>query len=82
MQLGELYLGAAGIVAVFVLGLILGWISAAPAWAQGADPIWQQLAANRAAQCDTQIHDLLKTLDDDKKQIAELQKEIEELKKK
>jgi len=44
-----------------------------PALAQ-SDQYWQQLSANRAAQCDMQIVQLLKTLDDQKKQVDELKK--------
>ena len=51
-----------------------------PALAQQTDQYWQQLTANRAAQCDMQIVQLLKTLDDQKKQIDELKKEIDSLK--
>jgi hypothetical protein len=44
------------------------------AHAQGMDPYWQQLSANRAAQCDTQIVQLLKTIDELKKQLEEAKK--------
>jgi len=64
------------IIAIWLLGFVFGTANA-----QGNDPYWQQLTANRAAQCDTQMVQLLKTLDEDKKQIAELQKQLEELKK-
>jgi len=50
-----------------------------PALAQ-SDQYWQQLSANRAAQCDMQIVQLLKTLDDQKKQVDELKKQLEEAK--
>jgi hypothetical protein len=76
------YLGALSIVAVFVTGLLLGLVTPAPAWAQQSDPYWQQMIANRAAQCDTQIVQLLRTLDEQKKQIAEMQKQLDELKDK
>jgi hypothetical protein len=56
-----------------------------PALAQsltpGTDQYWQQLTANRAAQCDTQLVQLMKILDDDKRQIADLEKQLQELKK-
>jgi hypothetical protein len=39
------------------------------------DQYWQQLNANRAAQCDTQIVQLLKTIDDLKKQLDEAKAE-------
>jgi hypothetical protein len=49
-----------------------------PALAQsltpGTDQYWQQLTANRAAQCDTQIVQLLKIIDELKKQLEEAKK--------
>jgi hypothetical protein len=40
----------------------------------GTDQYWQQLTANRAAQCDTQIVQLLHTIDDLKKQLEDVKK--------
>jgi hypothetical protein len=44
-----------------------------PALAQ-SDAYWQQLSANRAVQCDSQIVQLLKTIDELKKQLEEAKK--------
>jgi hypothetical protein len=67
------YLGAAGaILALFMFSRV---------WAQ-SDAYWQQMTANRAAQCDTQIVQLLRTLDEQKKQIEDMTKQLEELKTK
>ena len=61
---------------------LIAVLFATPALAQqGTEQYWQQLYAQSQAQCGQSMITLAKQLDDAKKQIADLQKELEAAKK-
>jgi hypothetical protein len=63
--------------AAFFVAIWLGMIG--PAQTQ-TEQYWQQLYSSSQGQCGTNLVSLAKQLDDAKKEIADLQKEIENLK--